>query len=1300
MNKRIKIVLTGLVAAIAIPLILLTASMPSILSTDWGTQQLVQAVNARIQGELSIKKLSLSWFTRQLIEDLTLKDAERENTVVSFDLFSTNQPLWKILWSGFDVAHSKLANFNAYVVQNSQGGTNLDQALASPDFLYDYEASAYPPILLKNFNGAINIPSDSDITAIELTGETEQGGLKGAVDIKGKYIGKLSRDFWRAQHIDGVIQINNFPVAIADQILALSNAKIAGLLTAIAGPSLNVIFDGNYEGDKAYAHCNLESSNLNINFKGMLDPNLFTLEDAGEAKFKMTPEFISFLAEHRYIYQKLRLKEPVIISVLLKQLNLPYINHVLDTQNVTLNLSMNLAPAEIFGTSLPSSLIVKNVNSSLSILPENEMMDFTFNGEVAADSKKSLAKIHALVEKPLSLDDLKAVLWRNAELYADFVDLPIYSINDLFQTAFPLAEALGNYANLNLAAKTHEGRLNANLSVSSDKVRFDHVDLSFADQALHLAPFKLNYHLSPHFANEYLLPSQLVTLENDVHLKFDVDALETPIDISNKDPIALDLNVVALNEIKMSAGLGAGSFSIENATLDLVGNSLDKIICHLSAGLISQKTSGVVWSVVGKHTQVNAGATVHVRENHQIDLIGIKALVEGQALNLDLHADYFDGKLSLTTPASLKFVLNPEQLPVGLLPQEVALFNTPTSLFFTIAPPDKPWDPQIIETLSFSGDLSSSPLHMIIEGQELIVNDLLIPWEVNGREDKIKLGFSGTTLIPPTNKYGTFKGRYSLKEWALNNRVDFSKASHRFEASLVDFPAEPLSFYDTKETLADLIGSRFNADLDVQYKSGDKSGLFDLSLFGNQLEVDAALTFSDVLELKDPNRPAKLSMVITPERFLALQHILRKSDKANYTLLSPAKFDLSVSYIKLPWIKSDGTATFPYWHSGIKAELFIDKMVLNDTKRAQKLPFNRTVGTFDSRNLSKTLTFNVRAEPHQEEGFQGTMDISGTADDLFTSDGRFNLESLSLDLKVKASQLETFAFCHIFCPFPNMAEKVEALLGNPLNADIEANIVNMNGPVKAILTGTAGKASLDGLVSNGIFTLKKAFTAEVQASPKLGKYVLRDIAPLFAALESSSQPITFVIDAENFKFPMKQFDLKNIEIGLCTIAMGKMLFRNEGEIKTVLGLLGNNTNKLVPAWVTPLYVHMNNGKITLERVDMLLGNLYPIAAWGIVDLDKDKVAMVIGISGTALKNALGVSSVDANYMLQIPLKGTLDNVKIDKKKAAARISSLALQGQGTKGAVLGTILDIASGGLSESKVPPPTTNPLPWASSN
>jgi hypothetical protein len=111
---------------------------------------------------------------------------------------------------------------------------------------------------------------------------------------------------------------------------------------------------------------------------------------------------------------------------------------------------------------------------------------------------------------------------------------------------------------------------------------------------------------------------------------------------------------------------------------------------------------------------------------------------------------------------------------------------------------------------------------------------------------------------------------------------------------------------------------------------------------------------------------------------------------------------------------------------------------------------------------------------------------------------------------------------------------------------------------------------------------------------------------------------------------------------------------------------------------------------------MLVSDTYHFAAWGTADLSQKRVDMIIGVAGNTISKALGVAGIKRDSMLQIPFKGPLSNPKLDKTKAAAKISSLVASKQGPEGMILGTFIDLASGTFLEQDPPPPTTNPFPW----
>lgn len=158
-----------------------------------------------------------------------------------------------------------------------------------------------------------------------------------------------------------------------------------------------------------------------------------------------------------------------------------------------------------------------------------------------------------------------------------------------------------------------------------------------------------------------------------------------------------------------------------------------------------------------------------------------------------------------------------------------------------------------------------------------------------------------------------------------------------------------------------------------------------------------------------------------------------------------------------------------------------------------------------------------------------------------------------------------------------------------------------------------------------------------------------------------------------------------------------MTFINNGIIRTLLTFLKGNNNPEITAWFTPLYFSMQDGNLKLQRMDMLFAEHYPLALWGNVSIPKDKVDLVVGITKPAINHAFGIEDLSADYVMQIPITGTLDKANVNITQAAGKISALIARNQtNSTSQIVGTLLDVVSGKLNEEKVPPPTTTPFPW----
>ena len=323
--------------------------------------------------------------------------------------------------------------------------------------------------------------------------------------------------------------------------------------------------------------------------------------------------------------------------------------------------------------------------------------------------------------------------------------------------------------------------------------------------------------------------------------------------------------------------------------------------------------------------------------------------------------------------------------------------------------------------------------------------------------------------------------------------------------------------------------------------------------------------------------------------------------------------------------------------------------------------------------------------------------ISGKADHTFKPTGELNVNDLALLLDTKFEKFPVMLLGQFLSMGDEIPQKISALLGDTVNADVHIQIDHLQGPVSAQLSGNNGSVSLDAKINKGILTLNKNFHTQIALTPEFGRVILEDIFPLAKGLIGAENPMNINIDAAGFSMPIKDFDINAVKIASASLELGKVRFRSDGQLGTILSLFNTSGTDAISVWFTPLYVSMKNGVISFKRMDMLIMDTYAIATWGNVDLAANKVNMIIGLTGQALQKGFNIQGLGKDYVAQIPFKGPIDNASIDKKKAAAKIAALVASNRGPEGLLIGTALHIASGGLKEEKAPPPTTNPLPWS---
>lgn len=1243
---------------LAILSICLLFMLPTLISTPWGQSKFLSVVNGKIPGFISAKNIHLSWFGNQSISGFELKDSQK-NSVLTVKTFFIDKNLLTLLWNGFSDSDIQLTDLNATIVETHSGTTNLHQALGLELTIEDTSIASvlenYRPltIVLKNVNGQFHLPSSfSEPVTVHLSGITRQDEVEGNFDINiscaGIDIGQCFQTKQLTNFENAAVgikaKITNFPVALLDQIITTKQPALAGLTRAALGKTLDLNFEKFLAHGEVQFKIDAKTPTLNSNLVGKLQSDTFTLDSNSVISLLITPEFFKILAnKHQDILPAVRILNPVKSLLTINQLNVP-IDFI---RNTTGDASADLALSAIFeidrinfaSEGLFDATALQKVKVNIEAPKAIKTANFQIEAEAMKENKPFQINLNAKVDKPANLNALLDNVYHKADVEMDLAAIPMSFIDKILGIENLLADGSDERGALKIFAETTGNHADIRLSLQSNKLSIPYAHFKLNEQLTLAETATAQYRVNPAFVQQFIHDKSQIGLNNNALVELKLYQLTLPLSMLQ----AHEANPAISPESKHT---------------------------YIDAELLSQPLS---------LTEAKWG-TIEIRD--------FKLNIKGNPFDqTQCHMALNLLTPELNKPAHLELTIFPQKTPLNfhkLSEGDFSQLNLSGQLS--------------CDEVSFKQDLSSKMPGMVIK-------KLLLPWELNANSNQIDFRLIGETqLVDKENIKGILKGDFRLINWLNEGKFDLANAEILAKTSTEKLPIILLEALLGRNDLVDFFGSTMDIQANADLRGSEQwKGTLDIALSTDGVKSNAALKIGNSITLMHPDQPATIEMTLTPKRFDILRNLLRKSTDNidSVALLGVTKITGVINSLEIPWRGASSATTFDSMKAvskmGIVANLAIEKFQVSNLNRKQQMAFENLTARFNSIALNQKISFQIATT---ETNHQTANDITVDGDirNAFTDTGEINLANLSLNFEAKSKRLPASMFCQVACLEEDVRNKIEALFGEVLDTDIKVQLQQMNGLVQASILGSKGNISMDAQLTQGVLTLNKPVEAMFTVTPQLGKSILQDVIPILSGVISAENPIKISIDAKGLSVPLKPWDLSKVQLGQAVIDLGKMTFNNEGQLGTVFDLLKPSVNEKLTVWFTPIYLSMQEGMLKVKRMDLLMLDLYPMALWGKVDAVKEKIDLRIGLTGKALNQAFGIPGLDKEYMMQIPLKGKMGDASIDKSKAAARISALVAQSKGgSHGLLIGTLLEIAGGGLTEEQVPAPTTNPLPWS---
>lgn len=587
------------------------------------------------------------------------------------------------------------------------------------------------------------------------------------------------------------------------------------------------------------------------------------------------------------------------------------------------------------------------------------------------------------------------------------------------------------------------------------------------------------------------------------------------------------------------------------------------------------------------------------------------------------------------------------------------------------------------KALNLSGRLTNNSIAIDNFGSPMDLKEISFPFEISGHDNFLKANLAASLYSQSESGPSQILSELVVQNWLTNEKPSFENANISFKSNFETLPTSLVSAFFSKEDLSTILGKFLNLTIQTNFDLKKRTeGLWKIDLHNDVVQLTGDFKIDQAIYL-DPDKPkALVKWTMSPIAYEELKEKILGRNKSKELTFTHA-ITLTAQLNQLYW------------------PLFVpsDKIQLNGVVTTTPFQWKNSSealiieGKIHSEDLQNELRINLDGSTLSQHSL---FSLNISLDNLISPSNEFDLLQATSLIDFKAQQVPTYIIKSLLL-LDNLHERqLKAVLGDTINAQLKSTFKGLNGTVIGSLYGQQGKASLNGQLQNGTFTLNEPFIWSIRLSPEFSSAILQEHVPLLGTAFAADQPLQLKIAPEGFSIPLLPFDIQQISIPQGTFQMNKIQFRNEGELNALLNILKPLNAATFEIWFTPLYFSIKEGLVYFERMDFLVANTYTLAAWGKWNLLDEKMDFVLGISGRSLKYAFNLPGIPNNYLLQLPVKGRKGKIKVDTKKMNTRIAAIIAQAQGgVHGKIIGGFLEIAAD-LKEAKPPAPTTQPFPW----
>lgn len=484
---------------------------------------------------------------------------------------------------------------------------------------------------------------------------------------------------------------------------------------------------------------------------------------------------------------------------------------------------------------------------------------------------------------------------------------------------------------------------------------------------------------------------------------------------------------------------------------------------------------------------------------------------------------------------------------------------------------------------------------------------------------------------------------------------DINLMTQVWDLKLKDFSTYTLgTFFGGGTNFPSMIGPQ------IDLRMTQENGAFDLNATADNLYLDGT-----VKELKPgiyEGGPLELEWKLSDTSYHALARWLKKPSHDKIKIKESAKLKVDVHQLEIP-LPCENLNDIK-----LTADLNLDDLLLDPDYRLSHL--KATV----VRNKTTQFTFKGDAK---SKWHTGSFNFTGT-------------EAKSLRLKGSVENVPA-----IFLDLLPIPYHASAILGDRITASLDAYLKNNRGYANVDINSPQCQAVLRAKLDNGRAYLQKPFQAAIAITPAFSDLFFKNMG---IAVASATKPLTVYIDPKGFEFPYRNYKVRALKMPFARVDIGQLIVRNRGNPEDVSELfkMKFNERQLIDLWFAPMDLRVNNGLMKVDRTEVLYNKAQEVCYFGQIDLYREYVDMILGLTAQSLDSALGLALPDG-YVLQIPLRGPYGNVELNKEAAMSQIAMLIAGRVGSAiGGPWGDFLGAFGEAASNQRNVPPPKHPFPW----